>query len=181
MPDYFARHFPNAQIDVVEIDPELFNIAQRYFNVEDWSNMNVYGEDARGFVNRGGNGEKYDFILVGVSHDIAMPWQFVTREFGEAVRKMLVDDGVVAVNLIAAETGGCGQLFDAVYGAYASAFAHRYLIREDVAPERLANTVLLLSRQEKPEMGIAPLDREIDAVYTDRFAPIEHLLLQCHR
>jgi len=181
LPDYLARNFPKARIDVVEIDPELFDIAQRYFGVEDHANMHIYAEDARSFVNRGGDGKLYDFVLVGVSHDIALPWQFATKEFGEAVAQILARDGVAVVNLIAAEEGGCARIYEAVYGAYAQYFRYRYLTRDNVAPDEIANSVMVFAREPKPELGLRRLDKEIGRVYTDRFAPIEHLLLQCHR
>jgi spermidine synthase len=194
MPDYLARKYPNAQVDVVEIDPTLYEIAKEHFGMEDLPNMKVYAEDARSFVRRAGAfgadspsvgllgaGEKYDFILVDVSYDIAMPWQFVTREFGDAVAELLDDDGVMAVNMLASEVGGCGKMYDAVYGIYARNLPNRYMVRYESGAEVVTNTELFFSRTARPELGLTALDKKIGTTYTDSFAPIEHLLLSCHR
>jgi spermidine synthase len=180
-PEYLAKKYPRAHIDVVEIDPGLFNISKRYFGITGASNMRVYGEDARSFVRRAeGN---YDFVLVDVFNDIEVPWQFVTREFGNEVGGLLEDGGVVAINMVAAETGGCGQIYDALYGIYARNLPYRYAVKHLPNPETVSNMELVFSKQELQLQGLGwkMLDKEIGTTYTDKFAPIEHLLLQCYR
>ena len=179
VPDHVARDYPNAQVDVVEIDPELFKIAQEYFGVQDLPNLKVYAEDARSFVRR--SEKTYDFILVDVFHDISMPWQFATREFGDAAVGLLSRDGVLAINMIGAQEGGCARIYDAVYGIYARHLPHRYYSKEWPDPTMVSSLELFFSWRPLPELGLTRLDKEVGVIYTDRFAPIEHLLLQCYR
>ncbi|MCL2094692.1 fused MFS/spermidine synthase [Candidatus Saccharibacteria bacterium] len=182
LPDYFARQYPDSTIDVVEIDPKLQTIAEKHFGFVQHDNINIYGEDARSFVRSKADTKQYDFIMVDVSKDIAMPWQFVTREFGDRLNHLLDDQGVIVVNLIGAQAGNCSRLFDAVYGIYARHLPNRYIVQQFPGDHTITNIELIFSRRAltfDETSSIQPLQRAIGRVYTDRFAPIEHMLLQC--
>ena len=179
MPEYLARKFPNAQVDVVEIDPQLAGIAEKYFRFEQPDNLAVYAEDARSFV-RDSN-KKYDVILIDAFSDAFVPWQLVTREFGSRIAGILTEDGVVAINTILAPEGKCKGLFEAFYGIYATHLPHRYMIRRAYSRTDYGNLEMVFSRRDLGGLGLEMevIEKESWKDYGDEFAPIEHLSLKC--
>ena len=97
MPMYIRRHFPNTQIDIVEIDKAIPKIAEKYFGFKPDPKMSVYIMDGRVFVNKSKN--KYDVIFMDVYNAENIPFQFTTVEFFRQIKKHLTTDGVFAVNL----------------------------------------------------------------------------------
>jgi len=90
---------PDIKIDVVEIEPQLFEIAQEYFDLSDTSRITNYAEDARVHLSR--TDKKYDFIfsdLFGTNH--AAPFHLTTYEYYKLVREHLTEDGVLIINYI---------------------------------------------------------------------------------
>lgn len=61
-PKFLLANYPNALIDVVEIDPKMTEIAKKYFYLKNSPRLNIISEDARVFLNR--NTKKYDVIIV---------------------------------------------------------------------------------------------------------------------
>ena len=97
MPMYIRRHYPNTQIDIVEIDEAIPKIAENYFNFKSDPKMNIYIMDGRVYVNR--SKETYDIIFMDVYNADNIPFQFTTVEFFRQIKKHLAEDGIFAVNL----------------------------------------------------------------------------------
>src|SRR5512135_1148017 len=49
MPRYFTRRYPDAVIDIAEIDPDMVSVAQKYFYFKEDEKMKVHVEDGRFF------------------------------------------------------------------------------------------------------------------------------------
>ena len=52
IPLTFADLFPDARIDVVEIDEAVVSVAEEFFFFEETANMTVYVDDGRPFIKR---------------------------------------------------------------------------------------------------------------------------------
>ena len=61
-PKYYLSRYPNATIDVVEIDPGLTALAREHFNLPDDERLKIYHEDGRTFINKCDN--KYDAVFM---------------------------------------------------------------------------------------------------------------------
>ena len=97
MPTYIRKHYPNTQIDIVEIDNAIPKIAENYFNFKPDPKMNIYIMDGREFVNN--STEKYDIIFMDVYNAENIPSQFTTVEFFRLVKNHLTNDGVFSANI----------------------------------------------------------------------------------
>lgn len=97
MPMYLRKYFPEAQIDIVEIDKIIPAIAEEYFGFEKDSKMNIFIEDGRVFVNK--SKENYDIIFLDVYSAEGIPFQFTTVEFFAHIKSLLNKDGVLSINL----------------------------------------------------------------------------------
>ncbi|MGI8669181.1 MAG: fused MFS/spermidine synthase [Aridibacter sp.] len=83
-PKDYLQKYPGKQIDVVEIDPQMTQIARDYFYLKEDKNLRIFHEDGRIFLNETTN--KYDVIVIDAFNSfLSIPLQLTTIE---AVRKM---------------------------------------------------------------------------------------------
>jgi len=91
--------FPEARIDVLEVDPAVVRVAERFFDFRENDRMRVHVVDARVFIKRAGiRGEQYDYIVLDAFTGEYIPEHLLTREFLEEVRAILSPDGVLVAN-----------------------------------------------------------------------------------
>ena len=124
---FLTHHEPQAQIDVVEIDPAVVRLADQYFDVRSGGNVRVHTADAVAFV--ASVTDRYDMILMDAflrpssdTDSTGVPTRLKTLEFLGRLKQALAPGGVVAFNVneyasmaddIAAVTTAFGQV--AVY------------------------------------------------------------------
>jgi predicted membrane-bound spermidine synthase len=184
MPEWLARQYPSAQIDVVEIDGELPKIAEEYFDFEHLENIEIFIEDARTFVAK--SDKRYDAVLLDAFGDGFIPWQLMTGEFGRDLSRTVADDGVLIANTILGTEGACRPLYEATHSALGVGFSHAYIRRNALMSTTLANTIFVYS-QNALEVGngmnsldgFAEIAMSRAAPYTDDFAPIEQIQQSC--
>jgi len=102
IPRELRRYFPDLEIDVVEIDPEIPKVAEEFFGFRSDDRMQVHISDGRMFVKRLLRREsppKYDLIVLDAFNSEYIPFHLMTREFLEEVKGVLADDGVVVANV----------------------------------------------------------------------------------
>ena len=83
-------------VDVVDIDPDVVELARRYFGFT--TNGRVAVEDARTFL--AAPGPSYDYILLDVFSGDVTPGHLLSREAVALVAGRLAEGGVLAMNLI---------------------------------------------------------------------------------
>jgi spermidine synthase len=92
----YGHYFPETIVDGVEIDPELEEVGNRFFDMGSNPNLTVYNEDARPWLRRS-DGD-YDVIMVDAYRQPYIPFYLATTEFFELARDRLAPGGVVIVN-----------------------------------------------------------------------------------
>jgi spermidine synthase len=92
----YGHYFPAAQIDGVEIDPQLAEVGRRYFDMRA-PHLSMYTQDARPWLRASGG--RYDVIVVDAYRQPYIPFYLTTREFFELVRDRLAPGGTVVVNI----------------------------------------------------------------------------------
>jgi spermidine synthase len=99
LPHTFEKLLPQADIDVVEIDPAVLRVAQTYFSFQADAHVHVIIEDGRAYVRRMLRGSKrYQLIMLDAYDQQYIPEHMLTREFLTEVRSLLTPDGIVAAN-----------------------------------------------------------------------------------
>lgn len=178
LPQYLADKLPDSQIDVVEIDPELETISEKYFGFTHPDNVQLIFEDARTFVNRAH--EPYDVVVVDVYGNMTIPFSLTTKEYGKGLARQVKPDGVVLANLIAGNEGGaCERVFGVIDAAYRQELPYAlYATERGVAAAR-ANFVVAYSRQPQPTEGMRTLTPLGVTPLTDNYAPTERLFFEC--
>ncbi len=92
----YGHFFPAAEIDGVEIDPELSDIGRRYFDMHA-PHLSIHNEDARPWLRQSDGG--YDVIVLDAYRQPYIPFYLATREFFQLARDRLTPGGVVVVNV----------------------------------------------------------------------------------
>ena len=99
-PRLIMGHHPRAVIDAVDVDPLVIEAAKRFFFVEEGPRLRLHADDAARYVERPEVRERrYDVIFVDAFSGEAMPPSLSTPTFFQALKRILTDDGVLAVNV----------------------------------------------------------------------------------
>ncbi len=127
--DYVAL----TSVDAVDIDPEVVNVAKRYFDLPKDPRLRIITQDGRLFLKKmareiaAKRSEPYDMVIIDAYNASSIPYHLTTREFVLAARKVLASDGVVVSNIIGAVTGPSSQLLRSMTGTVMSVFPQTYL------------------------------------------------------
>ena len=132
MPMYTRQVMPEAQIDVVEIDPMIVDVAQRYFGFQPDSQLVVHTGDGRAFIEQEAALGSYDLIVLDAFSDDEIPFALTTVQFLEAVRTRLAPGGVVASNLWSSQ----GEYLP-MLATYGSVFDQVHLVRVGRGSQRI--------------------------------------------
>lgn len=192
-PKNFLLKYPRSTLDVVEIDPTVTRLAQKYFKLKEDSRLKIYHADGRVYLNRAG--KKYDVIFGDAfSSHYSLPYQLTTREAVQKEYDILNDGGVVVINIISAIEGRAGQFLRAEFATYKSVFPQVYLfpVKEAANGQAVQNIMLVaLKSDEKPIFKSS--DSELNGylahlwtkevfdgqpILTDDYAPVDYYISQ---
>ena len=99
-PRFIEASYPEAKVDVVEIDPEVTRVARQYLGVSEDTRIRSFNEDARWFLMNSKESGRYDFIFGDAFNDLSIPYHLTTREFAQQLRRVLKPDGMLMANVI---------------------------------------------------------------------------------
>ncbi len=97
LPMFLRKYYPNAVIDAVDIDPDVVDVARRFFGFREDGRMNAHVSDGRRFVEK--TRQPYDVIFLDAFGAAGIPPHLTTQEFLEAVRRAVAPSGIVVANL----------------------------------------------------------------------------------
>lgn len=178
-PRLMARQYPDAQIDVVEIDEQLPDIARQYFFYDDPDNVSIIIDDARSYINK--NKHTYDVIYVDVYADNMIPASMVTKEYVKTLSQSLTPQGYVVANVIGSMRAGhpCRDSIGVIDAGYRTVFKHGAIAMRDPYLSR-GNMILVYGREAIALDGYKVFDAMGYSAYTDDFAPIERNVRACY-
>jgi spermidine synthase len=181
LPVVFQKRQPHMRIDVVEIDPAVTELAERYFayGQADYPNIRVHHEDGRVWLRR--SSETYDVVYLDVfDHLLTVPWTMVTEEALRDMADRLEPHGLLVANILSPLAGPGVGFLERFRATLQEVFeAERvYLTDPGIAPSVTQNLIVMAS--DRPEaMPRAPL-REVAVAASgspliDAWAPVEYL------
>lgn len=104
MVNFIIHYFPETQLDVVEIDKEIYNVSKKYFFLKESENVKIYIEDAFKFINR--TDKKYDSIYMDAflkpsseTDSTGVSIKLKTKDFYNKLKSHLKPGGVVSFNI----------------------------------------------------------------------------------
>ncbi len=99
IPSAMRRIAPSMQIDVVELDPAVVDVAKKYFGYREDPLMHTIIGDGRVFVRRQlREGAHYDLIIIDAFERVYVPEHMITQEFIGEVKSLLAPGGMIASN-----------------------------------------------------------------------------------
>ncbi len=167
IPTVMRELFPEARIDVLEVDQAVVTVAKQFFNfVEDEQLVN-HVVDARVFIKRAGlRGEQYDYIVLDAFSGEYIPEHLLTREFLEEVSQILTPDGVLVANTFASS-----GLYDYESVTYQAVFGEFFNFKTAGS----GNRIILAKKQALP--SVAELNAPARQLY-ERLRPYGINLLE---
>jgi spermidine synthase len=153
------------EIDAVEIDPEVVQIAKNHFNVRESKNLRIHAQDGRLFLTR--TAHQYDIILLDAYYTDAMPFHLATKEFFELAQRKLTPNGIIVANLISAVTGPSGRIARAFVKTQRQIFPQTYIFAarrpENVSIETIQN-VIIIATKDKQRLDIKDILKRAGAL-----------------
>lgn len=185
-PKYYISHFNDKNMDVVEIDGEITEIAKKYFylgkliddyDLENNKRLNLITEDGRTYLNN--NTKKYDAILNDAFSGETPAKTLTTIENIKNIKKSLNTNGVYLTNIISSLEGEDSKFLKAEVNTLKQVFKNVYVIPctyKDNIYIHQNNMVIAtdddLKYDEAYDLNID--DNEI--IITDEYCPIDALI-----
>ncbi len=154
LPTTLHELYPNARIDVVEIDPAVKTVAETYFNFTASEQVVVFLQDARVFTKRALiRDESYDLIMLDAFNGDYIPEHLMTREYVEESRQLLRAGGVLVAN-----TFSISKLYDHESETYRAVFGEFY----NVTTNDSANRIIIARNEPLPDgLEFAAIARQL--------------------
>ncbi len=187
-----------TNIDVVEIEPSLFDLGKKYFRIPDNQRLNNFVEDGRKFLFK--TNKKYDLIFSDVYRSLySIPIHFTTEEFFQIAKSKLSENGIFLANVIGNLSENANDFTLSEIKTFKKVFPNSYFLAV-ISPEYLdsQNMIFLgLNNEKKIDFNdeiiknnqneiIRNLSKKIINIdnfdfskytkLTDNFSPVEYLI-----
>jgi len=137
IPKALLKDLPNATINVSEIEPSLYELAQKYFKLTKTDRLNNYTEDGRRLLHD--TDKNYDLIFSDVYYSLfSIPAHFTTQEFFEIAKSRLNGNGIFIANLIGDLSRQEPSLIMSEMKTFRSVFPNSYFFAVD-APDKIGS------------------------------------------
>lgn len=184
-PKYYISHFENRNIDVVEIDSRVTEIAKEYFYlndlIEDYDlisnkRLNLINDDGRTYLNN--NQKKYDAILNDAFSGETPARTLTTYEDIVNTKKSLNENGLYLTNIISSLEGENSKFLRAEVNTLKQVFKNVYIIPcNDVDVYTIGNNMVIATDDDiyyKDSYDLQLGDDEV--ILTDDYCPIDTLI-----
>ena len=191
-PKSFLEFYPNKNLDVVEIDEKMTELAKRFFRLTDDPRLTSYHQDARVYLNS--TEKKYDAILGDAFWSYySIPYQLTTLEVAQKKYDLLNEDGVVLLNIIGSLSWKNAKFLEAEYLTYQTVFPEVFVLPVySLDPQKVQNIMLvaLKNPQKISENFSQAVHQEYLAkkryleipdetqILTDNYAPVDYMVSQ---
>ena len=155
-PKNFLETYPESLIDVVEIDPDVIDVAKTYFFMKDNQRLNIFNEDARTFLMN--SDKKYDLIILDAYAADYVPFHLLTQEYFQILNDHLEPGGVVVSNLIGSLEGDTSDLPRSVYKTMKNSFPTVYVFTTDETRIGITQNLIFVATHDKEQFDRIDLE-----------------------
>lgn len=160
--NYLRKYYPDLQITVVELDPDVLACAEQFFHFKTDAKMQVAIQDGRRYLMK--DRAKYDLILLDAYYGDYIPFHLLTQEFLTMVKAHLQPNGIVVSNTWAAQ-----QLYERESATYSKVFGHF----DSYLGKRSGNRIIITARPDANADEAALRQRMAAAQANLRFAELK--------
>jgi spermidine synthase/MFS family permease len=204
VPKALLRELPDAEIDVAEIEPSLYGLAKKYFDLPESPRLHDHVEDGRRLLQD--SSQRYDLIFSDVYYSFfAVPPHFTTKEFFSVAKSRLSAGGVIVVNMIGDLSRQQPSLILAEIKTFQTVFPNSYFFAVDSPEKTYSQNIMLVGSNSDSKVDMKSpsitghkdsfirflgykaidVDHRFDLspypILTDNFAPVEYLTAQVLR
>jgi spermidine synthase len=178
MPKSFFRELPDLKIDVVEIEPGLFDIAKKYFYAPDSERFINHVNDGRRFLHDTTN--SYDFIFSDVYYSYSIPGHFLTREFFELVNQKLNTNGIFMANIIGNLATNEASLAVSALKTWLTVFPNTYIFAVGSPQNTESQNIIFVAFKSDHKLDFSGLplvveDKNVVNNLSDKIVDLENL------
>ena len=172
----FLHHFCAAtRLDCAEIEPEIVQIAEKYFGLQQDERLHIAIEDGRRWLEC--NPTLYDLILVDVFLDNGYsPYRMSTVEFYRLCQERLTPGGALSVNLLAND-----PFIERKVQGLTTVFAGVWLIPTHPVDGDENVIAVASDRADLDRDALTALAQQVDAIYGFPFALAGYVSLMTRR
>ncbi len=147
IPRYLYSKYPTLEIDVIELEPELFLLAQTYFELPVSETITNYAKDARVFLQS--TSTTYDIFFSDIFNSGAfIPPHLSTVESYVALKARLAPEGIGLINVIGALHGETANLTDSLIKSIASVFPNYQIVALEGPESRDLQNIMIIVRHD---------------------------------
>lgn len=148
VPKAYLEALPDAEVDVVEIEPRLYELSKKYFRLQDNPRLHSFTEDARRFLRD--SKKQYDIIFGDIYLSLSIPSHAITVEYFSLLSEKLNDDGVYIMNVIGDLYDGKDSLTHAVMATFRQVFPNYYFFAvESPESKEIQNFIFVGTKSEQ--------------------------------
>lgn len=167
-------------VDVVEIDERIANVAKKFFFIE--NDLNIVVDDARHYINT--TSKNYDIIIYDLFHAETPPTHLMTKEAFTEINDKLSDDGILIINFYGYINKEKGEAARSIYQTLKAANFKTHLIATP-GNENARNLLFINGKIELKEplstninIDTKNINFKADAILIDDQPALEHIYLQ---
>ena len=187
-PKHFISNYEDKNMDVVEIDGEITEIAKEYFyldklikeyNTEENHRLNLITEDGRTYLNK--NTKKYDAILNDAFSGNSPAKTLTTTEAVQKIKESLNENGLYLTNIISSLEGEDSKFLRAEVNTLKQVFKNVYIIPCEGSSdlEQTQNNMVIATDDDLKLENVYEISIEDDEiVLTDDYCPVDTLIPQ---
>ena len=155
-PKHLIAHHPDVSVDVVEIDPMVVSIAERWFyldrlmaefDLEETGRLGVFMQDARAFLEEVSPdaATRYDAIVNDCFAARIPVMSLATREAAHFIHMRLNPGGMYLTNVISALRGPRAKLLHGVMHTLQQEFAHVHVLPGSEGLPRMVDNYIVVA------------------------------------
>ncbi|GFT53591.1 eEF1A lysine and N-terminal methyltransferase [Nephila pilipes] len=167
LPMYIHKHFPDANVEVVELDSCIFDVAKRWFNLVTDNRLKVHISDGLIFIQEAVmKGFNYDIVILDVDNkDMSLgisgpPVTFLETTVLQSMLELTSDLGLVIINLACRNS----ELYKEAYSKLKSVFKGMYSRK---IPEEVNEVIYCIKTDDQ---------KNILNEYTDNYSSLKSFI-----
>ena len=188
-PKHYISKNLDKNMDVVEIDGEITEIAKEYFylndliedyNLNENKRLGLITDDGRTYLNN--NDKKYDAILNDAFSGSTPAKTLTTIEAIERIKESLNENGLYLTNVISSLEGENSKFIKAVINTLKQVFKNVYLVPcQTIDVDTVQNNMVIARDDElKYDKIYQYVIEENEIVLTDDYCPVDTLVPEKH-
>ena len=181
-PRELLLQYDDVNVDVIEIDGKLTEIARKHFDLPYSRRLKTYNQDGRYYVQH--TDKTYDVIYLDAFNDLrSIPFQLTTQEFFEEIESVLNPEGAIIINALSSLAQDKTDMIDALVNTVKTTFPYVIVLRvEPDMPKDVLQSLCVVAMKKPIELTKEQVEeQEINLsgkslILSDDYAPVERLV-----